>query len=244
MNTNASHILDRNGRQIWPSLGADFTSGAKSASGAAGAATSLVNTISGGAKGKQTDAGKVSQSVGQLAGQVAGIALAVPAIGPVVAVVAGVVAAAAALVDALFGSSEDDAYMEQAGQYNQLNVQLRQRITQVDAQTRSVGDALNIMDKSLKEVGLSGIPTLMGMGSFAQDQLNAAVASNNELQQVLDRKVAELQSLITQFNKAVTDTYNAITGKNTATKVILWSLGIIAGAGATYLIVKKLKNQL
>lgn len=242
--------MDRDGRQIWPSLGADFVTSAKSAAGSANAATSLAKTIGGNSKGKQTEVGKVSSTVAASAGLVGGLlgsAKISAAFGPtglVISSVLVVVAAAAALVDYLFGSSEDDAYMEQAGQYNQLNVQLRQRITQVDAQTRNVGDALKIMDKSLKEVGLSGIPVEVGMGSFAQDQLNAAVASNNELQQVLDRKVAGLQSLITQFNKAVTDTYNAITGKNTATKVILWSLGIIAGAGATYLIVKKLKNQL
>lgn len=221
--TNVDTIYDRYGRQIYPHL-----------------------------NGAQTETGEVAQSVARVAGQVgtvaamagkvAAISAAIPGVGTVVAVVAGVVAAAAILIDSIFGSDEDKAKMEQAGQINAVNAVIRQQIQQVDQKTVSVRDGLQVMDQTLKSVGLAGIGN-GSLGNYADATVLAASQSNTQLKASLAAKTENLKALILLFNDTVERTYNLVTGKSSRSKIILWSLAGVALAGIGYIVYLEFKKK-
>ncbi len=180
--------------------------------------------------------------VGGIASKVAAVAVAIPVVGPVVSAVAGVVAAAASLIDSIFGSSEDKAKMEQAGQINQVNAVIRQQIQQVDQKTVAVRDGLLVMDETLKSAGLAGVSN-GSLGNYAEAALVAAQQSNTQLKAALAAKTENLKALILLFNDTVERVYNLVTGKSTRSKIILWSLAGVALAGIGYIAYREFKKK-
>lgn len=216
---------------------------------------SIINLITdkiGSGSGAQTDTGKAAAVAVQIGGTITTIAPAFGPYAPVVAAVGVVIEASAKFVNAVFGTSKSKALLEQAGQYDQANSQIRIQIDQAANQNKVTANALNSLALKLKETGFGGLGELDGLwedifdqGSIqrAQYGLESAKSENKLLKTTLDQQISTLQTYIGKFNNLL----NAISiegqNKTFIKKVILWGLVGFTTAGLSYIGYKKFKGK-
>jgi len=171
-------------------------------------------------------------SVSSTLGTIAAVAAIIPG-GQVVAGILGVAVGVATLLSSVFGGGP--ATGEQLKTLKNSNDILRGQIRTIDEQTVRINKALQTLQSSLQQNGLAG---------WKEDLIALSVeqSATPALEQQLADKGRRLQILIETLNVTVTNTYKAITTKNTGQKFILYGLVGLSAVAIMIFGIRKFKK--
>lgn len=231
-------ILDHDGRITWVEKKRTLGDAAATLSTTQSALTLASNVQD---QSGQQPTNKTLNDISKVAGTVAGIAAVIPG-GQIVAAVAGVVAIAAKVLSGIFGGGPTSEQVLRS--LNNSNDDLRAQINTIDSQISKVNDGLKSMYSALQANGFN-TRQLQGLGDIFSDMQEVSLQqqANVSLQKILAQKGQQLQTLLQTYTSVVQQVSDAVTTKNTGSKVILWSMAGLAALGLGIYAYETLNND-